>query len=154
MICSMTDASNDQHESALRKLMALAEGRSYVGFASLAETKADPNGVVILEGDDGGQIYVVARAEQVSCSPAALDQLLHDLDLINWEGNEEDSARIVFERKTVGAGIAGGMGGAIVTREIWVHPTLILLELDDEIRAVLHGELERMSPESRAHRRH
>ena len=68
--------------------MALAEGRSYVAFASLAEAKADPDGVVILEGDDGGQIYVVARAEDVSCSPAALDQLLRDLDLINWEGNE------------------------------------------------------------------
>ena len=122
----MDDASNDEHESALRKLMALAEGRPYVAFASLAETKADPDGVVILEGDDGGQIYVVARAEQVSCSPAALDQLLRDLDLINWEGNEEDSARVVFERKAIGTGIAGGMGGAVVTRDVWVHPTLIL----------------------------
>ena len=149
----MTDDSNDEHASALRKLMALAEGRSYVAFASLAEAKADPDGVVILEGDDGGQIYVVARAEDVSCSPAALDQLLRDLDLINWEGNEEDSARAVFERKAVGTGIAGGMGGAIVTRDVWVHPTLILLELDDEIRAVLRCELERMSSESRAHRR-
>lgn len=153
MIYSMTDASNDDHESALRKLMAMAEGRSYVAFSSLDDAKADPNGVVILEGDDGGQIYVVVRAAQVSCTPAALDQLLRDLDVISWEGNEEDSARVIFEPRAVGSRIAGGMGGAVVTREAWAHPELIQLGLDDEIRTVLRGDAERLSPDSRAKRR-
>jgi hypothetical protein len=64
----------------------------------LSEAKADPEGVVILEGDYGGQIYVVVQAEQVLCSQKTLSWLLHDLDRISWPGSYDDSARIVFER--------------------------------------------------------
>ena len=73
-------------------------GISYVAFETLSEAKADPEGVVILEGDYGGQIYVVVQAEQVLCSQKTLSWLLHDLDRISWPGSYDDSARIVFER--------------------------------------------------------
>ncbi len=53
------------HDSPLRSLMAEATGSTYRSFATLADAKADPDGAVILEGDDGGQIYIVAPADVV-----------------------------------------------------------------------------------------
>jgi hypothetical protein len=119
----------------------------------LSEAKADPEGVVILEGDYGGQIYVVVQAEQVLCSQKTLSWLLHDVDRISWPGSYDDSARIVFERVAAGAPVAGGMGGGIATRDAWIHPELVRLGLDDEIRAVLRGEIDRLSAKCRAKRR-
>jgi hypothetical protein len=148
---SMTDAA-DEHVSPLRQLMAEATGDAYLAFESLEEARADPHGAVILEGDDGGQIYTVAPAGVVSCAEDALDELLCDLDTICWPHNDWDSARVVFERRAVGAPVAGGMGGGIVTRQAWIHPALVQLELGQEIRDVLSGELDRLSSESRAKR--
>ena len=37
-------------------MMADAAGRLYVAFPNLADAQSDPDGVVILEGDEGGQI--------------------------------------------------------------------------------------------------
>jgi hypothetical protein len=147
----MTDAAA-AHVSPLRQLIADATGDFYLAFASLDEAKADPLGAVILEGDDGGQIYVVVPASVVNCSEDALSELLHDLDRICWPHNDWDSARVVFERRAVGAPVAGGMGGGIVTRQAWIHPALVQLELGQEILDVLSGELERLSSESRAKR--
>jgi hypothetical protein len=139
----------DQHRSPLRELMAETVGRSYVAFDTLAEAKADPAGTVILEGDDGGQIYAVVPAQQVLCDQEALTVLLRDVDRISWPGNDDDSARAVFERVAAGAPVAGGMGGGVATREAWIHPELIRLGLDDEMRAVLRGELDRLSAKVR-----
>jgi len=57
----VSDAA-DQHRSVLRELIAEASGRSYVAFQTLDQVRADTEGAVILEGDDGGQFYVVAPA--------------------------------------------------------------------------------------------
>lgn len=149
---SMGDAA-DRHRSVLRELMAEAFGGAYVAFETLDEARADREGAVILEGDDGGQIYVVVPAEQVVCSQAILTWLLYDLDRISWPGNDEDSARVVFERVAVGSGVAGGMGGGVVINGVWIHAELVRLGLGDEIRAVLGGDLGRLSAESRAKRR-
>jgi hypothetical protein len=53
------------HESGVRRLVSDAQGLSYHPLHSLAEAKSFPDGVVILEGDDGGQIYVVCPASVV-----------------------------------------------------------------------------------------
>jgi hypothetical protein len=148
----MNDAA-DQHRSPLRELMAEAAGSAYFAFETLSEAKADPEGVVILEGDDGGQIYIVVPAQQVLCAYKALTRLLHDLDRISWPWNDDNSARIVFERVRRGSDVAGGMGGGIATRDAWIHPELVRLGLDGEIRAVLRGEIVRLSAKSRAKRR-
>ena len=148
----MSDAA-DLHRSVLRELMAEASGRSYVAFETLDQVRADPDGAVTLEGDDGGQIYVVVPGQQVGCSEEALTRLLHDLDQISWPGNDEGSAHLVFERVAVGTGVAGGMGGGVVTSGAWIHPELVRLGIDHEIRAVLRGDLGRLQAESRAKRR-
>jgi hypothetical protein len=126
----------DRHRSVLRELMTEAAGGAYVAFETLDKARADPGGAVILEGDDGGQIYVVAPAQQVVCSQANLTSLLHDLDRISWPGNDEDAARIVFERVAVGSGVAGGMGGGVVINGVRIRPQLDRLGLGDEIRAI------------------
>jgi len=45
------------------------------------------------------------------------------------------------------------MGGGAATREARIHPELVGLGLDIEIRAILRGELDRLSADSRAKRR-
>lgn len=129
-------------ESLLRSLMAEAAGTDYGSFGSLAEARADPDGVVILEGDMGGQIYLVVRAIQVACSEDALEQLLRDLDAREWPRNDADMARVCFERKPIGGPVAGGMGGGVVTEGVWVHPRLRALEQD--IAEVLSGKRVRL----------
>ena len=139
---SMSDASNQKHVrpesgsqqgSPLRSLMAEAATSPYVSYPSLVEAQADPDGVMIMEGDDGGTIYVVCPARLVRCSQQSLERLLQDIDALVWR--EPDMARIVFERARVGQRIAGGLGGGIVTDQIWVHEELD--RVATSIRAVI-----------------
>ena len=127
-------------ESPLRRLMSDSGGAPLESFADLASAQADPLGVVVLEGDEGGQIYVVARAVQVLCSQPTLHQLLADIDSEQW--NDPSSARLTFERQPPGALVAGGMGGGRATEGIWVHDELHSLAA--AIEAVLHGHRQRL----------
>ena len=68
------------HESPVRRVISDAHGLPYYPLRSLDEAKACADGVVILEGDWGGQIYVVCPARMVACEAATLQQLLEDLD--------------------------------------------------------------------------
>lgn len=145
--------ADDPQKSPLRDLMAEAADITYVAFETLDSAKTDPDGVVVLEGDDGGQLYVVVPARRVFCSEEALGQLLRDLDAINWPGNDDDMARVVYERRLIGAPVAGGMGGAVVGSNAWIHPEVERLGLGDEIRAIIGAKSERLSVESRAKRR-
>jgi hypothetical protein len=134
--------ATDERKSPLRDLMAEAESVDHRGFASLSDAQRDPDGVVVLEGDDGGQIYVVARAAVVRCPEETLLQLLRDIDAREWPGNPPDMAHLYYEARSMGAPIAGGMGGGRVTDKPWVHPRLKPLEAG--ITAVLAGERERL----------
>jgi hypothetical protein len=142
----------DSHESPLRRLMAESDGRGYESFGTLDATKADPEGVAVLEGDLGGQLYVVVGADRVACSEETLEQLLRDLDAICWPGNDADMARVVYERRAQGAPVPGGMGGAVVTGDVWIHHELEQLGLADEIRAVVDGRAPRLSSKRQARR--
>src|SRR5262245_2870447 len=99
-----------------------ARGVSYRAFASLAEAKESSDGVAVLEGDWGGQVYVVARAASIQCSESALQGLLAELDALNWR--EPEGARVYYEEHRIGVGISGGMGGGTVAPEVWVHGRL------------------------------
>ena len=110
------------HESAVRRMVADAKGAPYYAIRSLAEAKATADGVVVFEGDYGGQIYLVARATFVECSEDVLQELLAEIDSREW--SDPDGARIYFEVHPIGRGIAGGMGGGLVTDTVWIHPRL------------------------------
>lgn len=144
-----SESKEGPHGSPLRSLIGEATGSGYTSFDSLSEARRDPQGVVILEGDDGGQIYAVAPARLVTCTEEILQQLLVDLDEICWPGNDPGMRHLVYERLPEGEFVAGGMGGGEVTRGVWVHSRLDEIGLADEIRTVLTGSQERLRAESR-----
>lgn len=131
-------------ESGLRRLIADAHGTRYQALTSLTEAKVHEDGVVVLEGDDGGQVYAVFPARAVKCDAEALDHLLRDLDAIAWPGNDRDMARVFYERQPLGARIAGGMGGGVVDVHGWVHQEFRDLQLEDQIREVIAGQRDRI----------
>src|SRR5262249_41746862 len=108
------------HESAVRRMVSDAAGHSYIAVRSLEEAKRYPDGAVVLEGDWGGQIFLTCPAQLVQCTEQTLQQLLSDLNETAWPGQEEGMG-VFYERLPVGAGVAGGMGGAAIQGDIWVH---------------------------------
>jgi hypothetical protein len=133
----MTDKPKlPDHESGVRSLIASSNGDEYTAFRTLAEAKADPDGIVVFEGDYGGQIYAVAHAHYVCCTEAQLEQLLSELDAMAWR--DPGGRSVYYESLPVGAGVAGGMGGGAVVPEVWVHERL--RNYETAIRSVLQGE--------------
>lgn len=116
----------------------------YKPLACLRDAQADAYGIAILEGDDGGQIYVVCPAKLIHCSEEALSMLLLDIDEIEWPGNDPNMRRVYFESRRGGLGIPGGMGGGKVTDELWIHPRLLERGISQEIKEVLAGKKQRM----------
>jgi len=127
------------HERPLGRFRAEGHDVVFRPLASLAEARAAEDGVVILQGDDGGQVYVVCSAAQVQCSESALEQLLVDLDELAWPGNDPSMRRIYFEQLACGSGIAGGMGGGEVGEQPWIHRAFIDRGLGSVITDVLGG---------------
>jgi hypothetical protein len=132
------------HERSLGRMLCETAGHTFFPLKSLHEAKSYEDGVVILQGDDGGQIYVVCVAAQVACSEQNLEMLLRDLDEIAWPGNDPDACHIYYERRAVGASVAGGMGGAAVTAAPWIHPDFVELGLAPMIREVIQAKRERI----------
>ena len=61
------------HVSPVRWIFAHAHQIPYNPLNSLEEALPYPDGIAVLEGDGGGQIYVVAPASQVQCSAGQAD---------------------------------------------------------------------------------
>jgi hypothetical protein len=133
-----------EHESGVRRLISDAREIPYHPLHTLEEAKSFSDGVVILEGDDGGQIYLVCPAACIQCSLENLAALLLDLDRISWPGNDPNSARIFYERLPVGAPVFGGMGGAKVGEDLWIHQGLVDAGLEVPIREVIAGRRSRV----------
>jgi hypothetical protein len=129
-------------ERPVASFQAEASGKPYQPLSSLAEAKQYGDGVLILQGDDGGQIYVVIRAIDVKCPAEVLEKLLIDLDEIAWPGSDTDMRRIYYERRPIGETIAGGMGGGLVSKTPWIHEEFA--KLAPEILAVLRGQRPRI----------
>jgi hypothetical protein len=133
-----------EHESGVRRMASDAHGIPYHSLHSLEEAISFPDGIVILEGDDSGQIYVVSPASMVKCSDEALNHLLRDLDSIAWPHNDPNSARIYYERRPVGSQVFGGMGGASVIKGVWIHQMFIDAGLGNQIQEVIEGRRARV----------
>ena len=129
-----------EHESPVRRIMADAHGTPFHPLRTLDEARQHDDGVAILQGDWGGQIYAVIPARMIRCSPDALQKLLLDLDSETWSCNENEGASIYYERKPDGTGVAGGMAGGVSTGDLWVHPEFD--EIAEQIRRVVVGAQE------------
>jgi len=126
-------------------MMADAQSSPYQALRSLDEAQAFPDAVVILEGDYGDQVYVTCPVQRVRCSEAELDQLLRDLDALEWD--DPQGASVFYERVPTGAGVAGGMGGGEVAEGVWVHDRLARVGLVTAITDVVEGRTGRISSE-------
>lgn len=132
------------HESGLRRMLSDSKGEAYEAFKSLEEARACRDTTVILEGDDGGQIYLAWPVSQVKCSEETLNRLLEDLDRMAWACNEGDGARAYYEVRPVGSSIPGGMGGGMVGAQGWIHEEFRKLGLEKKIREVIEGTRDRI----------
>ena len=125
------------HESAVRRLVADAHGRPYYPLHSLEEARLYPDGAAIFEGDWGGQIYATIPTDLIRCNVAAIERLLRDLDALGW--CDLAGARIYYERRPVGAGVAGGMGGGRIIQGVWIHERIVHLGVGQAIQDLLEG---------------
>jgi hypothetical protein len=138
-----TPARLEEHEDALRRMVSDAHGTSYRAFRSLEEARGAEDGIVVMQGDDGGSIYLTCPVNLVHCSEAALKQLLLDLDGHYW--NDPDSAAMFYEQAPVGSGIAGGTGGGSVIAGVWLHPKLEQKQLRPAVEAVVADRRNRIN---------
>lgn len=134
-----------EHESPVRRMMADTHGTPFHPLRTLDEARQYDDGVAILQGDWGGQIYAVIPVQMIRCSTNTLQKLLLDLDNEAWSCNENEGASIYYERKPTGTGVAGGMGGGASTGQLWVHPEFD--EIAEQIRRVIIGEQETVNVE-------
>ncbi len=137
------------HESAVRRLAADGAGSDYQALQTLAEARAYDDGVVVLEGDHGGQIYAVFPAMVVACSEAQLLDLAQELDACARPSAAPDAVAVYYERHALGAAIGGGGGGGVVLPGGWVHDELVQAGFEEHIQAVVSGRRDHLEP--RAH---
>jgi len=116
-----------------------SRGEAYRAFRTLVEAQEVSDGVVVMEGDYGGQIYLTCPARLVKCDQAALERLLRDLDRLRWKAPE--TAHVFFERGSPGSGVWGGMGGGLIVDGVWLHPDLQKLGIEQQVRDVIAGAL-------------
>jgi hypothetical protein len=102
------------------------------------KAKEAPNGVFIMSGDYGGQVYMTCPMRYVQCNKRALRRLLKDIDSRGWGCNEGDGADLLYLQREAGQGVWGGMGGGIILDGLWVHEEFGPLK--DAIWRVLQGK--------------
>lgn len=132
------------HHSPVRHMVNLANGQSNTFLRNYEKAKKTKSSYIIMEGDWGGQIYLSYPVNLIKCQFDRVEQLLNDINKIEWDDDGE-GARIYFEVKKVGDGIAGGMKGGLITDSLWVHSRLE--KLKDEIMDVLLGKRVRIDLE-------
>ncbi|MBJ7603977.1 MAG: hypothetical protein JF888_12405 [Candidatus Dormibacteraeota bacterium] len=115
----MWPSRQEPHESGVRSLV---HGDGYTSYRSLAEAQADPDGIVVLEGDDGGQIYLTVPASDVRCSDDRLEELLREIDAAQWK--DPTMAQVYYERRPLDGIVSGGMGGGEAKGRLWIHGRL------------------------------
>jgi hypothetical protein len=118
--------------------MARAGGEPYEAVRSLSEARTIPDVAVVMQGDDGGSIYLTCPARLVTCDEPKLRQLLLELDRHYW--NDLEMTGLYYERARLGSGIAGGTGGGVVTDGVWLHPTLEAKGLRQHVEGVMFGQ--------------
>ncbi|ANY67864.1 hypothetical protein BBD42_16325 [Paenibacillus sp. BIHB 4019] len=124
------------HHSPLRHILGEAHGIPHQSIDSLETAKNYENAYLVMEGDYGGEIYLVCPVKIIRCSSQTLSRLLEDIDRLYWE--DEDGRGIYFELFNIGDIVSGGMGGGVATNRLWVHEEL--LSIENEISKVIYGK--------------
>ena len=149
MVCGDDERSQEipPHERPFAGIMHGKLGYEYVAYKSMDEARADQDAIVILTGDYGGQVYLTCPLVKVQCSQPILEKLLAELGRFAW-GDGED---IYFERVRPDRFVFGGMGGAPVMDDVWIHGEFrnlheIHVDLLPDVAAVLAGHSDSILP--------
>ena len=89
---------------------------------SYAEAHADKMCYLIMEGDDGGQIFLTVPVNITNTNEENLSALLKEIDERTW--NNPRTRSMYYIHGNDGKEIAGGMDGGLLRTGLWVHPTL------------------------------
>ena len=130
--------------SAVRHVLADVHGVTgtrYRPLNSYEEARTLGDAYVVMEGDWGGQIYLVTPMRLVTCQEETLRHLLMDLDDIGWPTNDSEGTGLYYERYHIGQIVPGGMGGGKALDDLWVHGEFAEYGIQERIRAVLSGKL-------------
>lgn len=125
------------YESPIRSIIAEVHSVEYRRLKSFQEAQEFDDAVMIMEGDWGGIIYLTCPTNLVKCSENELHQLLSELDTLCWACNKGQGNGLYYERRKLGERVAGGMGGGLVTQDIWIHPKLKSLRLEGKIHNII-----------------
>lgn len=109
-------------ESPLRRIIADAKGYDYRIAENLQEARTKEGYYLVMEGDDGGQIYLSYPASLVQCDENTLEKILIIIDENQWSNFDNTMRRFTFERFDSDRIIPGGMGGGFTLKDdLWVH---------------------------------
>jgi FMN phosphatase YigB (HAD superfamily) len=133
----MGGVPDDGDHDFARRMFNAAHEKTHTVLQTLQEARAHPEAAVILQGDDGGQIYVTCPVSRVRCAEPELQELLTRIDRAMWD--DRAMASLHFEVAPVQSAIAGGMGGGVVTDGVWVHRRIDEIGLADVVRDVVYG---------------
>lgn len=125
------------YKCSMRELINESENIPYVAFENLTEAKKIPNSVVILQGDDGGTIYLTCPVNLIKCSEDKLRKLLEYIDKQFW--NDLSGTGIYYEIFTEGDIVPGGMNGGIVVDGIWIHPEVNNPDIERMANEIIYG---------------
>jgi len=127
-----------EYKSDFRSLVHAAQDWDYKPLCNYDAAQNIENGCVVFEGDDGGQIYLTCPMKYVFCSHDTLWELAKDIDKLFW--NDVSMLHLCYESIAINSGVAGGMGGGLVTDGLWIHDSLKENGLFERILSVVAGE--------------
>ncbi len=116
----------------------------YKEITTLTQAHAHPDSVVLLSGDWGGHVFLVCRVRYVQCAEPALQQLLHDLNLIAWPMDRQGSTQLMYVHGDEWHGWVPDASRIQFNGRLWVDQLFVELALVPDIAAVLRGERERL----------
>lgn len=127
---------NEQTQSPLRKMMSDAKGGEYVSIKNLEEAKKVKNSYLVMEGDDGGQIYITCPVELVKCEEKQLRELLESLDDLVWQ--DLSMTGLYYEIHEPDSIVSGGSGGGKAGDDLWIHSEFD--NIKNKIKEVINGK--------------
>ena len=126
------------YESPVRKIILKGHNIEYRALENLGEAKKHSSTYLIMEGDEGGQIYLVCPVKKIKCKEKNLQLLLEELDSTSW--NDVSMAGLYYEQHPVNSMIIGGMGGGRALEDLWIHKNF--KKIKSKIKQVILGTKE------------
>ena len=138
-ICANIDLCVDTREYFIDDRVS---ARGIIRIESFEDAKKASDGVAVLEGDYGSQIYLICPMKYVKCSKETLNDLLCIIDALEWISNDGDGTSLEYRRAKTGDEFISGAGSkGIIEDGLWIHGEISSAKTE-LIRKVINGELD------------